>query len=169
MVRCLRMSCSPSLARSFPSMTMFPLAGSTMRNMAMVMELLPAPVRPTMPTWKRHTVRCRYYVVNFLKNINKRHPIVRPLGRGLLWIQDLIDILPQFLQLLMQYLTTLHRVITVLYCIRVTSHERHGASNHCPFVFFSVDCSDSHQRKHGIYLPMSTEIGAIWFPRSRMK
>ena len=64
-------------------------------------------------------MRCRYNAVNFLKNINKRHPIARPLGRGmgcLLWIQDLIDILPQFLQLLMQYLTTLHRVITALYC-----------------------------------------------------
>ena len=66
-----------------------------------------------------NTVRCRYNAVNFLKNINKRHPIARPLGRGmgcLLWIQDLIDILPQFLQLLMQYLTKLHRVITALYC-----------------------------------------------------
>ena len=71
-----------------------------------------------------YTVRCRYNAVIFLKNINKRHPIARPLGRGmgcLLWIQDLIDILPQFLQLLIQYLTTLHRVITALYCIVVRS------------------------------------------------
>ena len=27
-----------------------------------------------------NTVRCRYNAVNFLKNINKRHPIARPLG-----------------------------------------------------------------------------------------
>ena len=48
-----------------------------------------------------HTVWCHYNVVNFLKNINKRCPIAHPLGRGmgcLLWIQHLIDILPQFLQ-----------------------------------------------------------------------
>ena len=45
-------------------------------------------------------VRCRYNAVNFLTNIHKRHPIARPLGRGngcLLWIQHLIDILPQSL------------------------------------------------------------------------
>ena len=67
----------------------------------------------------QNTVRCRYNAVNFLKNINKRHPIARPLGRGmgcLLWIQHLIDILPQFLQLLMQYFTILHRIITALDC-----------------------------------------------------
>ena len=47
-----------------------------------------------------HTVRCRYNAVNFLTNIHKRHPIARPLGRGmgcLLWIQHLLDILLQFL------------------------------------------------------------------------
>ena len=46
-----------------------------------------------------HTVRCRYNMVNFLTNTHKIHPIVRPLGRGmwcLLWIQHVIDILPQF-------------------------------------------------------------------------
>ena len=46
------------------------------------------------------TVRCCYNAVNFLTNIHKRHPIAHPLGRGmgwLLWIQHLIDILPQFL------------------------------------------------------------------------
>ena len=46
--------------------------------------------------------------VNFLTNIHKRHLIARPLGRGiscLLWIQHLIDILPQFLHSFMQYLT----------------------------------------------------------------
>ena len=36
--------------------------------------------------------------VNFLINIHKRHPIARPLGMGcFLWIQYLIDILPQLL------------------------------------------------------------------------
>ena len=52
----------------------------------------------------RNTVRCRYNAVNFLTNIHKRHPIARPLGRGmgcLLWIQRLIHILLQFLHLLM--------------------------------------------------------------------
>ena len=51
-----------------------------------------------------NTVRCRYNAVNFLKNSHKRHPIARPLGRGmgwLLWIQHLVDILPPFLYLLM--------------------------------------------------------------------
>ena len=46
------------------------------------------------------TVWCCYNAVNFLTNIHKRHPIAHLLGRGmgcLLWIQHLIDILPQFL------------------------------------------------------------------------
>ena len=50
-------------------------------------------------------MRCHYNLVNFLKNILKRHPIARPLGRGmgcLLWIQHMIDILPEFLQSVMQ-------------------------------------------------------------------
>ena len=66
------------------------------------------------------TVRCRYNAVNFITNIHKRHPMARPLGRGmgcLLWIQHLIDIMSQFLQLLMQNLTILDRVITALDCI----------------------------------------------------
>ena len=47
-------------------------------------------------TTKHNTVRCRYNAVNCLTNIHERHPIARPLGRGmgyLLWIQHLIDIL----------------------------------------------------------------------------
>ena len=47
-----------------------------------------------------NTVWCLYNVVNFLTNIHKRHSIAHLLGRGkgcLLWIQHLIDILPQFL------------------------------------------------------------------------
>ena len=57
---------------------------------------------------KQQTVQWSKNAVNFLKNVNKGHPIARPLGPGvgcLLWIQHLIDILPQFLQSLMQYLT----------------------------------------------------------------
>ena len=66
------------------------------------------------------TVGCRYNAVKFLTNIHKRRHIARPLGRGmgcLWWIQHLIDIQPQFLQLFMQYLTILNRVITALDCI----------------------------------------------------
>ena len=37
--------------------------------------------------WRRnslpHTVRCRYNAVNIVKNIHERHPIARPLGRGM--------------------------------------------------------------------------------------
>ena len=51
MARFLLRSCSPSLAISTPSIMMTPLAASTMRKSANVMELLPAPVRPTIPTW----------------------------------------------------------------------------------------------------------------------
>ena len=61
-----------------------------------------------------NTVECCYNVDNFLKNIHKRHPIARPLGRGmgcLFWIQHLIGILPEFLQSFMQYLTTLNCAI----------------------------------------------------------
>ena len=50
------------------------------------------------------TVWCHHYAVNFLTNIHKQHPIPCPLGRDmgcLLWIQHLIDILPQFLRLFM--------------------------------------------------------------------
>ena len=84
------------------------------------------------------------YAVNFLTKINKRYPIVRPkLGRGigcLLWVHHLIDILPQFLQLFMQYLTILDRVITAFdfymgFCVlpnkqKPITHQRQ--SNQCP-------------------------------------
>ena len=66
-----------------------------------------------------YTVRCRFNAVNYLTNIHKRHPIARPTGRGMgcvLWIRHLIDILPQFLQIYMQCLTKLDRVITALIC-----------------------------------------------------
>ena len=45
------------------------------------------------------TVRYRYNAVIFFTNVHKRHPIALTLGRGMgwrLWIQHLIDILPQF-------------------------------------------------------------------------
>ena len=48
-----------------------------------------------------NTVWCCYNDVNFLQNIHKRHPITYPLGQAmgcLLWLQPLIDNLPQFLQ-----------------------------------------------------------------------
>ena len=46
----------------------------------------------------RNTARCRYNAVNFLQNSHKRHPIARPLGRGmrcLLCVQTLVRILSQ--------------------------------------------------------------------------
>ena len=67
-----------------------------------------------------NTVQCRYNAVNFLKNIEKRHLIARPLGRGmvcLLWIQHLIDVLSEFLQSFKQYFYILDRVITALDCM----------------------------------------------------
>ena len=91
---------------------------------------------------KRNTVQCRYNAVNFPSNIHKRHPIARPLGRGmgcLLWIQHLIDNVPQFLELFMCYLTILGRVITALDCtgnwllpLQWRHNERDGISNHQP-------------------------------------
>ena len=67
-----------------------------------------------------YTVRFRYNTVNFLTNIHKRHHIARPSERGmgcLLWVQLLIDILPEFLKQFIQYLIILDRVITILECI----------------------------------------------------
>ena len=53
----------------------------------------------------------------FSKNIHERHPIARPLGRGmgcLLLVQPMLDNLPQFLQWYIQYVDMLDRVITAL-------------------------------------------------------
>ena len=69
-------------------------------------------------------VQCRYNAVNFLKNIQKRHPLARPLGRGmgcLLWIQHLIDVLSEFLQSFKQYFYILDRVIAALDCMWYSS------------------------------------------------
>ena len=66
------------------------------------------------------TVRCCYNPVNFLKQYSQRHPIACPLGQGmgcLLWIQHRIDILAEFLQSFIQYLTILNHVVTALDCI----------------------------------------------------
>ena len=62
----------------------------------------------------------RYNAVNFLQNIHEKRPIAHPSGRGMgciLWIQPLIDILPQFLQWCVQYFLMLDCVITALDCI----------------------------------------------------
>ena len=107
------------------------------------------------------TVRCRYNAVNFLKNINKRHPIARPSGRGmgcLLWIQHLIDILPQFLQLLMQYLIILNRVITALDCIRdlnppyniQSKHSLNGDTHYTKCTIWIFNIHDGLWAKHPI-------------------
>ena len=63
------------------------------------------------------TVWCHYNMVNFLTKFHKRHPIAHLLGWGmacLLWVQHLIDILPQFLKLFMQYLAALDPIVTAL-------------------------------------------------------
>ena len=65
-----------------------------------------------------YTVRCHYDMVNFLKNINKRQPIAHPL----------IDILPQFLQLLMQYLTTLTMLYRHLTVCKIASNPQNELS-----------------------------------------
>mmetsp|Transcript_38144 Transcript_38144/g.82980 ORF Transcript_38144/g.82980 Transcript_38144/m.82980 type:complete len:259 (-) Transcript_38144:3623-4399(-) len=50
MTRLCRSVLRPRVAMSAPSMIMRPSESSTMRNNACMIELLPAPVRPTMPT-----------------------------------------------------------------------------------------------------------------------
>ena len=60
----------------------------------------------TPNTTVHNTVLCRYNAVNFLTNINKRHQIPRPLGRGMgcfMWMQHLVHILPQFIFCLSSY------------------------------------------------------------------
>ena len=70
--------------------------------------------------WVIFAVRCRNNAVNFPTNIHKRHPTACLLGWGMgcnLWVQALIDSLPECMQLFMQYLTILDCVIMVLNCI----------------------------------------------------
>ena len=60
-----------------------------------------------------------YNAVNFLTNIHKRHPIAHPIWRGTgcnLWIQPLINIVPQVWQLSMQYLIILDHIIMAFDC-----------------------------------------------------
>ena len=67
-----------------------------------------------------HTLQCCYSAVNFLQNINKKHPLARPEGRAmgcLLWVQPLIDILSYVLQWCVQYHVILDCVIMVLDCM----------------------------------------------------
>ena len=51
MVMLDRISCSPRSPSLRLSITMAPAAASTIRKRATVRELLPAPVRPTIPTY----------------------------------------------------------------------------------------------------------------------
>ena len=63
------------------------------------------------------TVLCRYNASIFFLNPCNRHPIARPLGRGmgfLLWIQHWYS--AEFLQSFMQYLIVLDRVVIALDC-----------------------------------------------------
>ena len=72
--------------------------------------------------WYIYTVRCRYSVVNFIKNIHKRHSIARLLGCGmgcLLRIRPLLDILLLFMQRCVQYLVIFDCVTTALDCTAV--------------------------------------------------
>ena len=73
---------------------------------------------PRLQAWEGkqqfNTARWRYNAVNFLKNIHKPHPIARPLGRGIgVWFVDLASDC-DILQLFMQYVTILDRIITTL-------------------------------------------------------
>ncbi len=52
MVSLLRSWCSPSCEMSTPSIKMWPWADSMILNRARVREDFPAPVRPTIPTWR---------------------------------------------------------------------------------------------------------------------
>ena len=91
----------------------------------------------THETSEGTTVRCHYNAVNFLTNIQKRHPISRPLGRSMgvfcgsnIWLIFYLSMgvfcgsniwlifYLSFLQLFMQYLIILNRVITVLDCMK---------------------------------------------------
>ena len=68
----------------------------------------------------KHTVRCRYNVVDFPQHHLKWHPIAHPLGRGmgcLLWVQAYIHILSQSSEWCVQFHVILDRVITTLDCI----------------------------------------------------
>ena len=56
---------------------------------------------------------------DMMTNFHERHPIARSSGRGMgcfLWVQLLIDILPQFLQWCVHFDVILDRVKTALQC-----------------------------------------------------
>lgn len=50
-------SWSPMLAMSIPSMKIFPFTASKILKIASASEDFPAPVRPTIPTWKRGLIQ----------------------------------------------------------------------------------------------------------------
>ena len=58
MVSLERRSWSPIFPIAWSSITMDPAVASMMRNRASVMDDLPAPVRPTIPTCEKKTVFC---------------------------------------------------------------------------------------------------------------
>ena len=73
-----------------------------------------------------NTVQCCYNTVNFIQDIHERHPIACPPGWGfgcLLWVQLVINILPQFLQWCVQYHVMLDHVITALDCTNQSMAE----------------------------------------------
>ena len=95
-------------------------------------------------------VRCRYNAVDFITNIHKRHPMARPLGRGMgcpLWIQHPIDNISQFLQLLMQNLTILDRVKTLkVWVVSFSPHQNHHPeARSVPPFWCDVSSSDKPQ------------------------
>ena len=83
----------------------------------------------TFQSMPENILRCCYNAVNFHTNIHKRHPIAGPAGPGmgcLWWIEHLMNILPQFLQLFMQYPTIVERVITANNCIKQSMSHIQG-------------------------------------------
>ena len=67
-----------------------------------------------------NTAQCRYNAVNFLKDIHKRHPIARPLGRGIgvfrgsfIWLIFCL-ISCYYLCNIVQYWTALKRHLTLM-------------------------------------------------------
>ena len=102
------------------------------------------------PSLKSNTLRCRYNAVNFRQNI---HPIAGPSGRGvgcLLWVQPLIDILPQFLPWCAQYHVILDRVIAALNCMFMMAQRAQ--------IFMSIKVCSVH--RHQVSKQMEHEFNA---------
>ena len=91
----------------------------------------PAPPTIHVSSYDSSTLQCDAVTTRqfFFQNIHERHATARPSGRGmgcLLWVQLLIDILPQFLQWYVQYHVILDRVISALDCISTLTLGHHG-------------------------------------------